>query len=62
MPAYHDDVVFDCAFLLAAATVGFRLGDIPALARHFPEASSINFRRSLTYGVSSPCLSPPAAR
>ena len=48
-----DDFVFDCQFLVQAAAFGFRLGDIPVPARYFAEASSINFRRSLRYGVHS---------
>jgi glycosyltransferase involved in cell wall biosynthesis len=48
-----DDFVFDCQFLVQAAAFGFRLGDIPVPARYFEEASSINFRRSLRYGVAS---------
>jgi glycosyltransferase involved in cell wall biosynthesis len=48
-----DDFVFDCQFLVQAAAFGFRLGDIPVPARYFAEASSINFRRSLRYGLHS---------
>lgn len=48
-----DDFVFDCQFLVQAAALGFRLGDIPVPARYFEEASSINFRRSLRYGTLS---------
>jgi glycosyltransferase involved in cell wall biosynthesis len=48
-----NDFVFDCQFLVQAAAFGFRLGDIPVPARYFEEASSINFRRSLRYGVAS---------
>ncbi len=48
-----DDFVFDCEFLVQASAFGFRLGDIPAPARYFEEASSINFRRSLRYGLES---------
>jgi len=48
-----DDFVFDCQFLIQAAAFGFRLGDIPAPARYFEEASSINFSRSLRYGLAS---------
>ncbi len=46
-----DDFVFDTQFLVQAVQLGFRLGDIPVPVRYFPEASSINFRRSLKYGV-----------
>jgi len=48
-----DDFVFDQQFLHQAAAFRFRLGDIPVAARYFPEASSINFRRSLVYGLST---------
>jgi len=48
-----DDFVFDCEFLVQAAAMGFRLGDIPVPARYFEEASSINFQRSVRYGLES---------
>src|SRR5436190_14906200 len=48
-----DDFVFDTQFLVQAVRFGFRLGDIPVPVRYFPEASSINFRRSLKYGLST---------
>ena len=51
---YHknsDDFVFDTEFLAQAVYHGFRLGDIPIPTRYFNEASSINFRRSLKYGL-----------
>lgn len=48
-----DDFVFDQQFLYQTAAFHFRIGDIPVPARYFPEASSINFRRSVVYGVSS---------
>jgi glycosyltransferase involved in cell wall biosynthesis len=46
-----DDFVFDTQFLVQAVHFGFRLGDIPVPVRYFREASSINFRRSLSYGL-----------
>ncbi|MBI4376031.1 MAG: glycosyltransferase family 2 protein [Elusimicrobia bacterium] len=46
-----NDFVFDQQFLIQAAACRFRLGDIPCAVRYFPEASSINFRRSVVYGV-----------
>jgi glycosyltransferase involved in cell wall biosynthesis len=46
-----DDFVFDTQFLVQAVRFGFRLGDIPVPVRYFDEASSINFRRSLKYGL-----------
>jgi hypothetical protein len=50
---YHnnsDDFVFDTEFLAQAVYRGFRIGDIPIPTRYFPEASSINFKRSMKYG------------
>jgi glycosyltransferase involved in cell wall biosynthesis len=46
-----DDFVFDTQFLVQAVHYNFRLGDIPVPVRYFSEASSINFRRSLRYGL-----------
>lgn len=46
-----NDFVFDTEFLAQAFFCGFRIGDIPIPTRYFPEASSINFKRSLKYGV-----------
>lgn len=48
-----DDFVFDAQFLLQAAIMGFRIGDLPVSAKYFKEASSINLRRSIRYGFSS---------
>lgn len=51
---YHsnsNDFVFDTEFLTQAVFFNFRLGDIPVPTRYFPEASSINFKRSLKYGI-----------
>ena len=48
-----NDFVFDSEFLAQAVHFGFRLGDIPVPVRYFDEASSINFRRSVTYGFST---------
>jgi glycosyltransferase involved in cell wall biosynthesis len=46
-----DDFVFDTQFLVQAVRFGFRLGDVPVPVRYFDEASSINFRRCVTYGL-----------
>ena len=46
-----DDFAFDTQFLVQAVHFGFRLGDVPVPVRYFPEASSINFRRSTEYGI-----------
>ena len=46
-----DDFVFDTELLAQAAYFGFRIGDIPIPTRYFDEASSINFIRSMKYGI-----------
>ena len=51
---YHknsDDFMFDSQFLLQAAYFGFKIGDLPVPCRYMKEASSINFQRSVTYGL-----------
>jgi len=51
---YHsnsDDFIFDTEFLAQAIFHGFCVGDIPIPTRYSPEASSINFCRSLKYGI-----------
>jgi glycosyltransferase involved in cell wall biosynthesis len=46
-----DDFVFDNQMLSQAIYRGFRIGEISCPAKYFPEASSINFRRSVVYGL-----------
>lgn len=46
-----NDFVFDSEFLAQAAYLRFKIGDIPIPCRYFAEASSINFQRSLQYGL-----------
>lgn len=46
-----DDFAFDSEFLAQAVAFGFRVGDVPMPVRYFPEASSIDFRRSVVYGL-----------
>ncbi len=46
-----DDFVFDTEMLVQAVHFGFRIGDVPVPVRYMPEASSINFRRSVIYGL-----------
>jgi glycosyltransferase involved in cell wall biosynthesis len=51
---YHEnsnDFVFDSQFLLQACYFDFKIGDLPIPCRYMPEASSIDFRRSVVYGV-----------
>lgn len=49
--ACSDDFVFDNQMLTQAFYFGFHVGEISCPTRYFPEASSINFRRSLEYGL-----------
>ena len=46
-----DDFVFDNQFLVQGVIAGFRMGEISVPTRYFDEASSINFRRSVQYGI-----------
>jgi glycosyltransferase involved in cell wall biosynthesis len=46
-----DDFIFDNQMLAQAIYRRFRIGEISCPAKYFPEASSINFRRSVTYGL-----------
>jgi glycosyltransferase involved in cell wall biosynthesis len=46
-----DDFVFDNQMLVQAVHFGFRIGEVTCPALYFAEASSINFRRSVEYGV-----------
>jgi glycosyltransferase involved in cell wall biosynthesis len=46
-----DDFAFDSQFLVQAIQLGFRVADVPVPVRYFPEASSINFARSVKYGL-----------
>jgi len=45
-----DDFVFDNEMLAQCILFGFRVGEISCPTKYFPEASSINFSRSLKYG------------
>ena len=46
-----DDFVFDNQVLAQAAMFNFRIGEISCPTRYFAEASSINFSRSVVYGI-----------
>jgi glycosyltransferase involved in cell wall biosynthesis len=46
-----DDFVFDNQILVQAIYFGFRVGEISCPTRYFTEASSINFPRSVVYGI-----------
>jgi glycosyltransferase involved in cell wall biosynthesis len=45
-----DDFVFDNQVLAQCAYFGFGIGEVSCPTKYFDEASSINFRRSVTYG------------
>jgi len=45
-----DDFVFDNELLVQAVAFGYTIGEISCPTKYFPEASSINFRRSVRYG------------
>ena len=46
-----EDFVFDNQMLAQAVFFGYRIGEISCPTKYFPEASSINFRRSVVYGL-----------
>ncbi len=48
---FSNDFIFDQEILISAVHGGFKMGEIPMPVRYFPEASSINFKRSFKYGV-----------
>jgi len=46
-----DDFVFDNEMLAQAVMFNFRIGEVSCPTKYFKEASSINFRRSVRYGL-----------
>jgi glycosyltransferase involved in cell wall biosynthesis len=46
-----DDFVFDNQMLAQCVYFGFRIGEVSCPTKYFKEASSINFRRSVRYGL-----------
>jgi len=46
-----DDFVFDTEVLFQIIEKGYRIGDMPVPVRYAVESSSINFTRSLKYGI-----------
>lgn len=51
LAANSDDFVFDNEILAETAWLGFTIGEVSCPARYASDASSIDFRRSVTYGV-----------
>jgi len=54
LTANSDDFIFDNQILAQILWLGYEIGEVSCPTKYFPEASSINFRRSLKYGIS--CL------
>jgi hypothetical protein len=46
-----NDFIFDNQFLVQAHAFGFRIAELTCPTKYFAEASSINFKRSLRYGI-----------
>lgn len=46
-----DDFIFDNQMLVQAVFHGFKIGEISCPTKYFNEASSINFKRSVEYGL-----------
>jgi glycosyltransferase involved in cell wall biosynthesis len=51
LDANSDDFVFDNQMLAQITWSGFSIGEVSCPARYIPEASSINFKRSVIYGM-----------
>jgi glycosyltransferase involved in cell wall biosynthesis len=49
--ANNDDFVFDNEMISQVFMAGFEIAEITCPTKYFPEASSINFRRSAKYGM-----------
>src|SRR3989344_9391764 len=47
---FSNDFVFDQQILISALSYNFNISEIPVPCKYFPEASSINFKRSSKYG------------
>ncbi|MBT0663428.1 glycosyltransferase family 2 protein [Geobacter pelophilus] len=50
LDANSDDFVFDNQMLAQIVWYGYRIGEVSCPTKYFPEASSINFLRSVKYG------------
>ena len=51
MDQNSNDFVFDNQMLAQIVWFGYRIGELTCPTRYFEDASSINFRRSVTYGL-----------
>jgi glycosyltransferase involved in cell wall biosynthesis len=48
-----DDFVFDSQVIVQAVAFGFQIAEIAVPTRYFKEASSVNFQRSVVYGLAT---------
>jgi glycosyltransferase involved in cell wall biosynthesis len=51
LEANSDDFVFDNQMLSQIIYAGYEIAEVTCPTKYFPEASSINFRRSMKYGL-----------
>jgi len=51
LDANSDDFVFDNQMLAQVTWFGFQIGEVSCPTKYFDDASSINFSRSVTYGL-----------
>lgn len=51
LETYSDDFIFDNQMLCGVLAQGWPIGEVTCPTRYFAEASSINFRRSVRYGL-----------
>lgn len=58
LSANSDDFVFDNELLAETIWLGYQIGEVSCPTRYAPDASSINFRRSVRYGFG--CLATAA--
>ncbi len=48
-----DKFVFDTEVIAQTVAFGFRIAEVPVPTRYFPEASSVNFKNSVIYGLAT---------
>lgn len=48
---FSEDFIFDNQMAVHIFKIGFEIGEISCPTKYFPEASSINFKRSVIYGL-----------
>ena len=46
-----NDFVFDTEIIVQMKIAGLKIKEIPISTKYFPEASQINFRKSVKYGI-----------